>query len=227
MSQDEKETWWTRWSSYVSASVRAGAIRARGAAVPNTQMAVFATISWLICEHVLGSPSPIFAPIVTFSCMGFTRNRQPRTVVEVGLGTSTGVLIGGLVGHYFGFGWWQLLLLFLFTPLIGRFIDRSELVSFRGGELHRRGFHDGAGAIDPSGRADRPLAERLTGAGVALLATVILPNNVVTRPKRYVSFVIDEMSRTLRHIDQQGAAGRRLGADHPVGRPADLDLASH
>lgn len=203
VNREEHESLWTRWASYFSANVRAGSTRVKGALVPNTQMAAFATISWLICEHLLGSPSPIFAPIVTFSCLGFSRNRQPRTVVEVGLGTSTGVLIGGLMGHYFGFGWWQLLLLFLFTPLIGRFIDRSELVGF---QVAVNSVVVASmmvlGATDPAGGPLDRWLNALIGAGVALLATIILPNNVVTRPRRYVALVIDEMSRTLRHISK-------------------------
>lgn len=169
--------------------------------MPNVQMAIFATISWLICRHLLGHSSPIFAPIVTFLCMGFTRNRLPRKTVEIGLGTSTGVLIGGLVGHYWGFGAWQLLLLFLTTPLIGRLLDRSELVTFQtaiNSVVVASMMVSGAGAEGPF---DRWL-NALVGGVVALVATAILPNNLVTRPRRYLALIISECARTLRRLSK-------------------------
>ncbi len=203
MSETGSESVWTRWSSYFAANARSGRTRVKGALVPNIQMAVFATVSWVLCRELLGHTMPIFAPIVTFVCMGFTRNRQPRKVVEVGLGASTGVLIGGLVANAWGFGWWQLFLLFVTTPLIGRFLDRSELVSFQAAinsvvvaSMIALGAAGGGG-----GPLDRWL-NALVGAGVALVATAILPNNIITRPRRYVAFIIAEIAGTLRRLSK-------------------------
>ena len=104
MTEEAGGSFWLRWKSYFIAQFGKGWTRVRGAVIPNTQTAVFATISWVLCRTLLDDPNPIFAPIVTFLCMGFSRNREPRKVIEIGLGASTGVLIGGLVGHHLGFG---------------------------------------------------------------------------------------------------------------------------
>lgn len=202
MSEAGTGTIWTRWASYSGSRLRSGATRVQGAAVPTLQTAIVATAAWLICQALFDNPNPIFAPIAAFVCMGFSRNRQPRKVIEVGIGASTGVLIGGLVGHYWGFGAWQLLLLFLVTPLIGRFMDRSELVGFQTATNSVVVASMMAmGAVGASGPLDRWL-NALVGAGVALVGTAILPNNVVTRPRRYVALVIAETSRALRRISK-------------------------
>lgn len=204
MSETGSESVWTRSVSYVGTSFRSGLTRVRGALVPNTQTAVFATIAWIICHNLLGYANPIMAPIATFLCLGFSRNRQPRKVIEIGLGASTGVLIGSLVAHYWGFGPLQLLLLLLTTPLIGRLLDRSDFVSFQtaiNSIVVASMVAIGATSGSNGGPLDRWL-NSLVGAGVALIATVILPNNVVTRPKRYFAFVIAECSRALRRLSK-------------------------
>lgn len=197
---EDQGSWWQRWSSYLEANARRGVLRARGAAVPVVQTAISATIAWLVCHWLLDDPNPIFAPIATFVCLGISRNREPRKVAEMGLGASTGVLIGGLLGHYFGFGAWQLLFLLLLAPLLGRLIDRSEMVAFQIAvqSIVVASMVSQAASESPF---DRWL-NALIGAGVALLATVVLPSNVVTRPKRYVTFTIEEVARTLRGLSK-------------------------
>lgn len=194
---------WTRLPGYVLSRVRSGLNRVRGAAIPNLQTALLATLSWLLCHWLLGNPDPIFAPIVVLSSLGFSRNRQPRKVLEIGLGVSTGVLIGGLAGHYWGFGAWQLFILFAVTPLIGRFIHRSELVAFQTAinSVVVASMMTMAVPGVGSGPLDRWL-NALIGAGVSVASTVVLPSNVVTRPQRYVAFAIDELARILRRLSK-------------------------
>lgn len=200
-------SFWFRWKSYIVAQFRQGWTRVAGAVVPNTQTAVFATLSWLLCRSLLDDPNPIFAPIVTFLCMGFSRNREPRKVIEIGLGTSTGVLIGGLIGHYSGFSAWQLLALLLVTPLIGRFIHRSDLVTFQTAinSIVVAGMMVSSG-VAGSSPLDRWL-NALIGAGVALVGTAILPTNIVTRPRRYVAYSLGEASRILRQLGKHVDGG--------------------
>lgn len=207
MTEEAGGSFWFRWKSYFIAQFGKGWTRVRGAVIPNTQTAVFATISWLLCRTLLDDPNPIFAPIVTFLCMGFSRNREPRKVIEIGLGASTGVLIGGLVGHHLGFGAWQLFAMLLVTPLIGRFIHRSDLVTFQTAinSIVVAGMMVISGAAG-SGPLDRWL-NALIGAGVALVGTAILPTNIVTRPRRYVAYTLGEASRILRLLGQRVADG--------------------
>lgn len=204
MNQRRAKPWWTRWSSYLTANLRAGWLRMTGALVPTIQAAIAATIAWLICHHLLGDPSPIFAPIATLVCMGLSRNRELRKVAEMGFGASTGVLLGGLVAQYWGFGAWQLLLMFLIIPLVGRLIDRSEMVAFQMAiqSVVVASMMTMAIANSKTSTALDRWLSALVGAGVALLATVILPTNVVTRPRRYLAFSIQEIARNLRRMSK-------------------------
>lgn len=214
-TQQNRGSWWTRWSSYLGARARSGLIRLRGALVPNTQNAFAATGSWLICRW-LGDPNPIFAPIATFVCMGLSRNREPRKVIEMGFGASTGVLIGGLVSRYLGFGAWQLLILLLCTPLLGRLMDRSELVAF---QVAVQSIVVAAMLGEPGGPSpvDRWLSA-LIGSAVALVATAILPVSVVTRPRRYLVFILEEVARTLRRLGKGLMDGDPQAIAHLRGR---------
>lgn len=199
-------------AAWLGAMVGAGRSRVRGALVPNSQTAVFATLSWLICHYLLGEPMPIFAPIATFLCMGFSRNRRPRKVVELGIGATVGVLAGEVLSSAFGFGWWQLLVMFAVLPLVGRFLDDSDLLTFQtainavvvaglGSIALMPGSHGGWGRW----------ADALIGSLVALVATAILPSSLTTRPRRYASealAVIADAIESVARVLTEGDADR-------------------
>lgn len=220
MSERKRISWWRRWSSYFAAKLRGGVQRVRGALVPNAQAAVFATIGWAICFYGFKDPNPIFAPIATYVCMGFTRNRELRKVAEMGAGATTGVLIGNVVAHYFGFGIWQLLLLLLLTPMIGRLMDRSDLVTFQTGmQSIVVASMIGTAALGESvGSPFDRAVSAIVGSLVALLATVILPTDVRTRPTRMSAYVLDELSGTMRALAKGLANGDSVWLTRQFGR---------
>ena len=195
--------------AYVRSSAKAGWQRVRGALVPNTQAAVFATIAWLICYELLGGTNPVFAPIATFLCLGFSRNREPRRVLEVGLGATIGVFIGEVVTTAIGFGWWQLLLLLLVTPLIARFLDSADLLTF---QTAINAVVVGSMMQLVTGVAQREASvgrwtDALIGAGVALVAAIILPSSLTSRPRRYAASALACIADALEEI----AHGLELG----------------
>ncbi|EPH05937.1 hypothetical protein HMPREF1531_00585 [Propionibacterium sp. oral taxon 192 str. F0372] len=188
---------------YSQAQVRNGLLRVSGAFIPNLQAAVLATASFMLCWKVLGMVNPIFAPIVTYLCMGFSRNRQPRKVIEFGIGASAGVFLGTIVTHSFGFGWWQMFLLLLIGPLIGRFIDRSDIVTFQTGiNAIVLAAIIGINAQEEQFSVIERLVPAIIGALVALIATALIPSNMVSRPRRYIAFAIGECSRALRRMSK-------------------------
>ena len=207
--------------AYVRSSAKAGWQRVRGALVPNTQAAVFATVAWLICYEVLGGTNPIFAPIATFLCLGFSRNREPRRVLEVGLGATIGVFIGEVVTTAIGFGWWQLLLLLLVTPLIARFLDSADLLTF---QTAINAVVVGSMMQLVSGVAQREASmgrwtDALIGAGVALVAAIILPSSLTSRPRRYTASALGGIADALDEIAHGltlGEVGRGKAAYAPL-----------
>lgn len=197
---------WQSLLAYGQSRVRSGWVRARGAVVPNTQSAIAATIAWLICRYVIGQPHPVFGAIACYLAMGFSRNRQPRRVLEIGLGATFGVAVGEFVVRFVGFGWWQLLVIMLVTPLVARFIDRADLMTFQS-TINAMVVASLASLVLADGQTQNGVArwvDALVGAGVALLASIILPTNITTRPRRYASTAI------LRSADALEAIGDGL-----------------
>lgn len=176
--------------AYLRSRVRTGWSRVRGAAVPNTQAAVVSVLAYMVCEWVLRQPYPIFGAIACYLALGFSRNRQPRRVLEIGLGATFGVLVGEVVARTIGFGAWQLMLVLLLTPLAARFIDRSDLVTFQS-TINAMVVGSLAGLVTSAGGVPRSgmwrWLDALIGAGMALLATVLFPASIVSRPRRTTS----------------------------------------
>ncbi|MGD7732658.1 FUSC family protein [Propionibacteriaceae bacterium G57] len=192
---------WRSVAAYIRSRARSGWTRARGALVPNTQAAIFATIAWLICRYGLNEPHPIFAAIACYLAMGFSRNRQPRRVLEIGLGATFGVFVGEMVGRFLGFGWWQLLLIMMVTPLVARFIDRADLMTFQStinAMVVASMISIAAGVPGQSGISR--WTDALIGSGVALVAALVLPRSITTRPRRYAATAVQRSADALEAI---------------------------
>ena len=190
-----------KYRTYLISQFRAGRSRVRGAFVPTIIAAAFAAVSWTICKYLMGEPNPVFAPIATFLCLGMSRNRNIRKVVELGVGASIGVAVGGLVAVNWGFDWWQIFLLMSVMPLIGRMIDRSEMTAFQMGiqSVVMASMITG-GMVSATDGVFGRWTDALTGAVVALIATLILPINTESRPRRYSVLALKDFSRALRAL---------------------------
>lgn len=202
--EQERDRGWEPLVAYAQSRIRSGWVRARGAVVPNTQSAIAATIAWLICRYVIGQPHPIFGAIACYLAMGFSRNRQPRRVLEIGLGATFGVAVGDIVVRLVGFGWWQLLLIMLVTPLVARFIDRADLMTFQS-TINAMVVASMASWVLADGQTATGMArwvDALVGAGVALVASIILPTDITTRPRRYASTAILRLADALAAIGE-------------------------
>jgi uncharacterized membrane protein YgaE (UPF0421/DUF939 family) len=190
-----------RWRVYLGTAIRQGARRVRGAFVPNLQAAVAATIAFVIAQYGLGHTAPLFAPMATYLCLGFTRNRHPRRVLEMGGGATLGILLGELMGETFGFGWWQVLLVLVIAPMIGRFVDRSEMLTFQAATQSITIVGLSAASIV------RPTAfgrwtDALIGTLVALAASFVVPSQISLRARRYAQNALLELSRTTETLAQ-------------------------
>ncbi len=197
--------------AYFSARVRQGWRRVQGAFVPNLQSALAAAVAFLVAEAWLGHSAPLFAPICTYLCLGFTRNRRPRRVLEMGGGATLGIWLGELVGHNLGFGWWQVLLILLVAPLVGRFIDRSELFTYQAA-LQSVTIVGLAAIALGGGTALGRWQDALIGTLVAVVFTVVVPGRITVRPRRYARNGLDELARTTQSL----ARGLRDGDDEAL-----------
>lgn len=188
--------------------IREGWRRVRAAIIPNLQTAVVATLAYVVSQVVLGHPVPIFAPIACYLAMGFTRNRQPRRVLEMGLGATVGVWMGELVAHAFGFGVIQVFLVIAVAPLVGRFVDKGDLLTYQSAmqSLTVVGWAAATGVVAPS--AFGRWTDALVGTLLALLFTIVVPSRVSLIPRRLARNGLTELAHSLQTL----ASGFR-GAD--------------
>ncbi|MFT4109295.1 MAG: FUSC family protein [Propionicimonas sp.] len=183
---------------------RDGRRRAGGSLVPVLQAAVAAALAFSLARYVIGHPYPFFAPVAAWVCLGFTRNRQPRRVAELGAGAVLGVLTGELLHLLIGSGPWQIGVVLVVAALGARFVDRGDLFTMQAGVNAMVVLATFTLVTsDPVGRA----VDALVGALVALVLAVLLPRDVTSRPKRYIASVLTESQVLLRMV----ADGLRSG----------------
>jgi hypothetical protein len=206
--------WARHWRQRVQGRLEDGWSRVKVAAWPSSQAALVSTGAYLICAYALGHDVPLFGPIACYLAMGFTRSRSPRRVLEMGLGATVGVGIGEVFGHYAGFGVLQLLVVLLVAPLIGRFVDHSELLTFQAAMqsvtvvgMAATTAVTGAGAL---GRWN----DALIGTLCAFVFVLVHPNQPSTTPLLRARTALVTLSRAARAL----AEGVREGDEEALTR---------
>ncbi len=189
--------------------LRQGLRRMRGSLVPILTAAVAAWIAYLISHDLLGHPTPFFAPVAAWICLGFTYNREPRKVLEIGAGAAIGVGIGEVILATLGAGGWQLALGLLIGALIARVLDRGDLFTVQSGVNAMVVIGMGTLASSLTGAGPSRLIDALVGAAVALVLAVLLPGDVLIRPRRYVSNLFVELAAALGMLAQGLRTGNR------------------
>ncbi len=178
-------------------ALRQGVRRMRGSFLPILTASVAAWLSYTFAHDVLGHPTPFFAPVAAWICLGFTYNRVPRKVLEIGAGAAIGVGIGEVILIGLGAGGWQLALGLMVAGLIARLIDRGDLFTIQSGVNAMVVIGMGTMYTQLSGAGPSRLVDALVGAAIALLLAVLLPGDVVNRPRRYVSNLHTELATTF------------------------------
>ncbi|MCB7136295.1 FUSC family protein [Cellulosimicrobium marinum] len=203
----------TAWRRRVlRARLRQGASRVRVAFWPILQASAAAGLAYGVARYGLGHPTPFFAPVAAWICLGFSQDRQLRRVVEVAVGVAIGVGLGDLVVHVIGSGWWQVAVVLAASALAARFIDRGAMLTTQAGvqAIVIVGL--------PAAQAGGPLGrwtDALVGGAVALLAAALTPGDPRRRPRHLGAEATTELARTL-EILSRGLRARDRG---------DLDAA--
>jgi len=217
---------------------RRGVRRARTSLVPVLTAAVGAAISWQLAVVLFNQPAPMFAPMACWICLGFTRNRAPRAVAELGLGATVGVAIGELFARAFGAGAWQIGTVLVVCALLGRLLDRGTTFTMQ--SVGNGVIIVGMAAYPVAGGSMGRWADALVGGAVAFLLTVALPRTVAERPRRYARSALEELAvalemlapalrthdiEAMRDARQQMVAVREAIADWDKALQAALDVA--
>ncbi len=188
-----------RWGVFLALKTRQGFRRARGSFLPILLASVAAFLAFLISHQLLGHPAPFFAPVAAWICLGFTFNRLPRRVVEMGAGAAMGVAIGEVVFLAVGAGAWQIALGLVVGALIGRLLDRGDLFTMQCGVNAMVVIGLGSFAAASGGPFSR-LIDAIVGAVIALLVAVAVPGDVMARPRRHFRWLLGEVGTALAMI---------------------------
>ncbi|MFT3970063.1 MAG: FUSC family protein [Micropruina sp.] len=189
--------------------LRQGVRRMRGSLVPILMAGIAAWIAYAIAHELLEHPTPFFAPIASWICLGFTYNRVPRKVLEIGAGVALGVAIGELILATLGAGGWQLALGLPIAALIARVLDRGDLFTIQAGVNAMVVVGMGTILSPVTGAGPSRFIDALIGAGVALLFTVLFPGDIVYRPRRYVANLLAELANAYTMLAEGLRDGNR------------------
>lgn len=158
------------------------------------QCAIAAGVAWYIAKHLLGHPTPVFAPIAAVASLGTSYGQRLRRVAEVSLGVSLGVLVGDLFVAWLGQGWWQLILIVGLAFSVAILLDAG--VTFQNQAAVQSIF---VTAVLPGGNGIwTRWTEALVGGVVALVAATIVPAAPLMRPRRSAAVVVNRIATLLR-----------------------------
>lgn len=190
-------------------ALRQGVRRMRGSLMPILIASGAAWIAYLIAHDLLGHPAPFFAPVAAWICLGFTYNRVPRKVLEIGAGATIGVGIGEVVLITLGAGGWQVALGLLAAALVARLLDRGDLFTIQSGVNSMVVIGMGTLGSQLTGAGPSRLIDAFVGAAVALVLAILLPGDLLYRPRRYVSNLLAEFGTALSMMGDGLATGNR------------------
>lgn len=175
--------------------VRQGGLRVRAALVPVLQACVAAGVAYAIAFHGLGHEYPFFAAIVAWVTLGFEPLREVRKVAELTAGVAVGVLLGDLVVHVIGTGWWQVACVLGVSALLARFLDRGHPMTMQAGvqSIVVVGLPAIAATGGPVGR----WLDALVGGLVALAVVALTPSDLRRRPRRAAREALTELAEML------------------------------
>lgn len=203
------------WAAFLAARTRQGWTRVREGWYPILEAAVACGLAWMLASWVLHRPTPFFAPIAAFVALGYSPDRSPRRVAELGAGATLGVLIGEAVSRVMGLGPLEIIATVFLATCIGRLLDSGPIFAMQATTnaivtLAFVGAHYGP----PNASTDRWI-DALSGAFMAFVIAVLMPRRPVARPTRLARSSLREFAVLLDLV----AAGLRSG------RPAALRAA--
>lgn len=192
------------------ARVRQGRVRVRAALLPVAQACVAAGIAYAIAFYGLGHTYPFFAAIVAWVTLGFEPFREVRKVAELTIGVAIGVLLGDLLVHLIGAGWWQVALVLGVSALLARFLDRGPALTMQAGvqSIVIVGLPAFVATSGPLGR----WLDALVGGLVALTVVVLTPTDVRSRPRKAARAALVDLTEVLEVL----ARGLRSGSVEDV-----------
>lgn len=165
--------------------------------------ALGAALAWWLARDLLGHPQPFFAPVTVVVTLGLSYGQRLRRVSELVVGVAVGVLVGDLFVYLFGSGVWQLAVVATLAMTIATFLGAGLLLTIQAGV---QSIIITTLVAAPDQAFSRWL-DAVLGGAVALALAMIAPAAPVTKPRRDVVDLTEEVGAILR----ESAAAVRAG----------------
>jgi uncharacterized membrane protein YgaE (UPF0421/DUF939 family) len=152
----------------------------------------------VIAGDVFDHPTPFFAPVAAFLCLGTSYGQRLRRVGEVTIGVAVGIVIADGFTHLFGQGsaW-------LITVVVA--VSMSAAILLDAGVL----FISQAAVqsivvttLLPVNQGPSRIADAFIGGAVALVAATVVPGAPLRKPREEAAKVTLELARLLRAARQ-------------------------
>lgn len=205
--------------------VSAGLHRVRGGLALALQAGVAAALAWYVAHHLIGRPTPFFAPIAAVITLASSVGQRTRRTTELVLGVAIGIGIGDAFIWLIGRGPVQIGVIVLLavlvatavgggTPLVVQSASSAVLV---------------ATLTPATGLPWTRFLDALVGGGIGLVVmTVLLPLNPLTVVQRAADPALQALADGLRQVAEGARARNPQLAEDALGRlrAAEADFAA-
>jgi uncharacterized membrane protein YgaE (UPF0421/DUF939 family) len=204
-------------------SARTRGLRLVAAGRSILQIALAATLAWLLAIEVLGHPRPFFAPVAAIVTLGVAYGQRGRRAVELALGVATGILVADVIVLLLGPGTLTLGLVVILAVSIAVLLGSGPLLTNQAGIS--------AVLVVTIGRPQAGVFsfdrffDALAGGAVALaVSALFLPTNPVALIRHAAAPVLAELAATLEDV-ARAVVALDLGLAEPaLERARSLDV---
>jgi uncharacterized membrane protein YgaE (UPF0421/DUF939 family) len=177
--------------SRTSLSVRLERWRSKRWAI--AQCAVAAGVAWWLAQHVVGHPTPFFAPVAAVVSLGTSYGQRLRRVAEVTIGVALGVFGGDLLVRVIGTGGWQVVLVVGLAMTVAILLDSGQVFVIQAAV---QSIVVTTLLPDPDAAFTR-WTDALVGGAVALVAATVVPAAPLRRPREQAAQVLRKVRDLL------------------------------
>jgi uncharacterized membrane protein YgaE (UPF0421/DUF939 family) len=150
-------------------------------------------VAWWFAQHVVGHPTPFFAPVAAVVSLGTSYGQRLRRVAEVTVGVALGVFGGDLLVRLIGTGAWQVALVVGLAMTAAMLLDGGQVFVIQAAV---QSIVVTTLLPDP-GAAFTRWTDALVGGGVALVAATVVPAAPLRRPRERAAEVLRKVRDLL------------------------------
>lgn len=188
------------------------------------QLAVGTGLAWLLATQVFEHQQPFFAPIAAVIAVMAGQGQRHRTVIELIFGVAVGILVGELLIHVIGRGWWQISIVVVLALVAGSLLGLKGLAQMQAvtSSILLAAVVPVAGAANP---ALTRFLDALIGGLIGFGLTLLVPRNPVRDIDREVQAILRDLAGTLSQVAAALRSNDSRGADRALLRARNMQPA--